>query len=798
MARLPEAHAAGATDGAMASRPQPASSGALSTASLLFSFEGERLAPAAAEGGPGYEPTLEVERIRQACALSSEPEKQLVWQWHPSGIMASQINASYSGFAAGSPCVGRRSMQTIWPPTAKHILPTGLGCWLYMVQNRFSPRLRRFGSNAGVRVVVEPGGPTGTSYGLWQSSYTNLTSYLSDAFGYTLGVDMFGAPFDWRLHLAGLERSGGMGALAAKVQAAVDANCGKKAVLIGHSMGGLVSLALLHRDPRWTSSYVAGFISVSAPWGGTSDQAIAVRMGSVDFNINDWVKMPMARAAADVKANHSADVAVAVASIEAEAMAAQAEGADDTAPPASGAAAAAAGSEEDEQEGIVEVPEMVEVPVPVTTRLLASGGRLLARGGQLLRRERSLLGAAAMRPKRSGGGGGSGVTVGGGSSSNSGSGKGSSGGGGVATAAVGAGISGGGSGGGVGTASLFNLDRIVSNYISSIFFKATMGLPGLSMLLPYASAYGLNRRIVVTARQTYTASMMDQLMEDIGDDVTVRAWRQVHELDALLAKGRVPGVPTHCIYAVGKDTALTWDFPNINKNRALLTSATLVTTGGDGTVSMQSLKQCYRITDSANITELGDYGHLEVLKDRSTLAQLGTVLVAITGEQPRAPSSAAAESPAPAAAPADAEPLDATSTGMAQPEQPEADGVSEADSEQLPTQAAASGGTAQAEQVSAPPPASRGGSTAAEADGVQSEQLRGEEPAGQPASAAAQQPAGTTAEPSGAAAEKPAGAAEEPAGAAAEQPADAVEEPAGAAPEKPAGAVAKQPCWWGA
>jgi pimeloyl-ACP methyl ester carboxylesterase len=103
-----------------------------------------------------------------------------------------------------------------------------------------------------VKVVVEPGGRSGTEYGLWQSSYSNLTSYLSSTFNYTLGKDMFGAPFDWRLHLSGLERAGQMRALAGKIQAAVDGNCGKKAVLIGHSMGGLVSLALLHRDPRWT------------------------------------------------------------------------------------------------------------------------------------------------------------------------------------------------------------------------------------------------------------------------------------------------------------------------------------------------------------------------------------------------------------------------------------------------------------------------------------------------------------------------------------------------------------------
>jgi hypothetical protein len=60
------------------------------------------------------------------------------------GIMASQINATYNGFAPGTPCLGRKKMHTIWPPTAGSILPTGLNCWMYMVQPRYSARSRRW------------------------------------------------------------------------------------------------------------------------------------------------------------------------------------------------------------------------------------------------------------------------------------------------------------------------------------------------------------------------------------------------------------------------------------------------------------------------------------------------------------------------------------------------------------------------------------------------------------------------------------------------------------------------------
>lgn len=223
-----------------------------------------------------------------------------------------------------------------------------------------------------------------------------------------------------------------------------------------------------------------------------------MRLGSVDFNINDWVKLPFGRAAEDVAANQSAsaEVAVAVANMQADTSAYGYQ------PPLS-------------PDGVISVPygmETIEVPTAATSRLrvrrpsrrvstVATGSVPDADASR-----KRVAAAAAVKDT-------------------------------VANVKD-----------RVSTAALFSMDRLLNNYVSGIFFKATMGLAGLSMLLPYSSAYGANRRIVVTERKTYTTSMMQQLMKDIGDTVTDRAWKQVHELDALLAKGKVPGVPTHCIY----------------------------------------------------------------------------------------------------------------------------------------------------------------------------------------------------------------------------------------------------------
>lgn len=118
--------------------------------------------------------------------------------------------------------------------------------WLALI-----PHKNRFNSGRGVKVTVEPGGKSGTNYQLFQASYSNFTNYMVQNMGYTVGKDLFAAPYDWRLHITGLEQSGQMDQIMARIENAVNNNCGKRAIIVGHSMGGLVSTALLHRDLAW-------------------------------------------------------------------------------------------------------------------------------------------------------------------------------------------------------------------------------------------------------------------------------------------------------------------------------------------------------------------------------------------------------------------------------------------------------------------------------------------------------------------------------------------------------------------
>lgn len=59
-------------------------------------------------------------------------------------------------------------------------------------------------------------------------------------------------------------------ALQKLIEGAVDKNGGQPVVIVGHSMGCLVTLFFLSRMmPTWTGRYVHAFISVSAPYLGS-------------------------------------------------------------------------------------------------------------------------------------------------------------------------------------------------------------------------------------------------------------------------------------------------------------------------------------------------------------------------------------------------------------------------------------------------------------------------------------------------------------------------------------------------
>lgn len=90
------------------------------------------------------------------------------------------------------------------------------------------------------------------------AGYDNLTAYLNTTFGYTTGKDLFALPYDWRQDLVAMDQKIDavspklLDRLAARIRRIVASNGGRKAVLITHSMGGIVALELLTK-PRFAA-----------------------------------------------------------------------------------------------------------------------------------------------------------------------------------------------------------------------------------------------------------------------------------------------------------------------------------------------------------------------------------------------------------------------------------------------------------------------------------------------------------------------------------------------------------------
>lgn len=139
---------------------------------------------------------------------------------------------------------------------------------LYQNQTGVEIRPYNFGGLQGI-TALDPELPGATGY------FAKLIVALGEA-GYREGTDLFGAPYDFRLAADGLLQIGWYKRFQNLIEEAVSKQHGMPAVLITHSMGGLVTkyfLDMMARDPReamtnWSQRHIAGLIAIATPWDG--------------------------------------------------------------------------------------------------------------------------------------------------------------------------------------------------------------------------------------------------------------------------------------------------------------------------------------------------------------------------------------------------------------------------------------------------------------------------------------------------------------------------------------------------
>jgi lysophospholipase-3 len=102
--------------------------------------------------------------------------------------------------------------------------------------------------------------------------------------GYERGRTLFGAPYDFRYapgpHASAVARNY-LTDLKGLIEQAYTANDNQPVVLLSHSMGALWSLYFLNnQQTEWRQKFVAHFVTIAAPWGGTVEQMLTFASGN--------------------------------------------------------------------------------------------------------------------------------------------------------------------------------------------------------------------------------------------------------------------------------------------------------------------------------------------------------------------------------------------------------------------------------------------------------------------------------------------------------------------------------------
>lgn len=161
-------------------------------------------------------------------------------------------------------------------------------CWMDNLDIDFDPSTGIYNNTPGVNIrPTDFGGIEGVAYLYYLlGNGLSITSYYADviesleAIGYEAGVNIFGAPYDWRLPATYAEKIGWMGQLQSLIENAYTSNGNLPVYVVTHSMGGPTGLYFLQSMTQtWRDTYIAGFIPVAGPWSGAPNALRAVLSG---------------------------------------------------------------------------------------------------------------------------------------------------------------------------------------------------------------------------------------------------------------------------------------------------------------------------------------------------------------------------------------------------------------------------------------------------------------------------------------------------------------------------------------
>jgi len=219
------------------------------------------------------------------------------------GLAGSEIYAKFDRSSARHWFCQKKSKKylRIWVNT-QELAPGVVDCFFENLMIHFDKHTGNYSDTEGMTMDTsyDFGGVKGLEY---LDEDISMSGYFHDIIsalkkeGYTVGKDLHGAPYDWRLAADGLSTKplnqavdGELNrlveglpyydALKLLIERTVQQNNGQRVVIVSHSMGGPVTLGFLNRQtPEWKIKHIAKFVPISPPFGGSLNALQAVVSG---------------------------------------------------------------------------------------------------------------------------------------------------------------------------------------------------------------------------------------------------------------------------------------------------------------------------------------------------------------------------------------------------------------------------------------------------------------------------------------------------------------------------------------
>jgi len=193
------------------------------------------------------------------------------------GLYGSNLYATYDDFSRHWYCPKKLNNDIIWV-NLKYVIPPTYNCLFEMMACQYNTDTKTIESQPGIKVdVIDFGGAEGVSYadkGIaghhFFESFGPLFDYLKGK-GYTVKKDLFGAPYDWRLAMAGIEKTL-FPKLKALVEEAYQKNNNMAVVILGYSCGGFVLQRFFttYVTQQWKDQYIFKTILMAPAFAGSS------------------------------------------------------------------------------------------------------------------------------------------------------------------------------------------------------------------------------------------------------------------------------------------------------------------------------------------------------------------------------------------------------------------------------------------------------------------------------------------------------------------------------------------------